>query len=275
LGPFSIRRPCPLCGGHGVIVEHPCRRCGGAGVVERRRQVRVRVPPGIADGQRVRLAGQGEPGLGRDPPGDLFITVRVSEHDRFTRAGRDLHVTVPITYPEAVLGGEVPVPDLRGEVVVVPVPPGSGSGTRLTVPGRGVAVAGTTGDLVVRLEVAVPRRVGGQEADALRNLALAMDWDPRRGGTGSEARVAAPHRSGAPPDPPSRGERAPPRRTGHGGRPVTSGPVISTATAVASVAAAVLVAVVASVVGAPAAVAAVVGALLGVAVALVLSVPRR
>lgn len=146
------------------------------------RQVRVRIPAGVEDGQLIRLAGQGQPDRNGGPPGDLFVRVRVSPHPLFGRMGRDLTLTVPITYPEAVLGAEVKVPTLDGAPVTVRIPPGMPSGRTLRVRGHGVpGPRGGRGDLLVTVEVAVPKRVGHAERRAVESLAKAMEGDPRSG----------------------------------------------------------------------------------------------
>lgn len=179
-GVFSIRQPCPGCGGQGSIVADPCPTCRGTGTVRQPRQVRVRVPAGVEDGQRIRLPERGEPGRDGAPPGDLYVTVRVAPHPVFARSGRNLTVTVPITYPEAVLGAEVPVPTLDGGPVTVRIPPGTPGGRTFRVRGRGITTAeGRTGDLLVTVEIAVPDHLRDEERRAVQSLAEVMDRDPR------------------------------------------------------------------------------------------------
>lgn len=146
------------------------------------RQVRVRIPAGVEDGQLVRLAGQGQPGRNGGPAGDLFVRVRVTPHRLFGRKGRDLTLTVPITYPEAVLGAEIKVPTLDGPPVTVRIPAGTPTGRTLRVRGHGVPrPRGGRGDLLVTVEVAVPQRVGDAERRAVESLAKVMEGDPRAG----------------------------------------------------------------------------------------------
>lgn len=150
----------------------------------RPRAVRVRVPAGVDDGQRIRLPGRGDPGQEGGPPGDLFVTVRVEPHEVFGRDGADLTVRVPVRYPDAVLGAEVEVPTLDGPPVTVRIPPGTPSGRVLRLRGRGVPRrSGGRGDLLVTVEVAVPLRVGVEERRAVEELAAVMDREIRaRGG---------------------------------------------------------------------------------------------
>ncbi|HEX6475952.1 MAG TPA: DnaJ C-terminal domain-containing protein, partial [Acidimicrobiales bacterium] len=106
-GLFSFSQPCPTCGGRGVRIETPCPTCHGTGAELRARQVRVRIPPGVVDGQRIRVKGRGAPGRNNGPAGDLYVVVRVAPHELFGRRGRDLTLTVPLTFSEAALGATV------------------------------------------------------------------------------------------------------------------------------------------------------------------------
>lgn len=178
-GGFSVRQACPGCDGHGSIVAEPCPTCRGAGAVRQPRGVRVRVPAGVGDGSRIRLPERGEQGRDGAPAGDLYVTVRVAPHRLFGRRGRDLTVTVPVTYPEAVLGAEVPVPTLEGAPVTVRIPPGTPSGRTFRVPGRGIRGQGGAGDLLATVELWVPEHVDGRERDAVQALASTMRRDPR------------------------------------------------------------------------------------------------
>lgn len=179
-GFFAVNRACPTCGGRGAVIDEPCRACRGQGLVRRTRDVKVRVPAGVENGQLIRIPGRGEPGTNGGPAGDLFVHVGVAHHDRFSRKGNDLTVTVPVTYPEAVLGAEVKVPTLDGPTMTVKVPPGTPSGRVLRVRGRGVPHTRGRGDLLVTVEVAVPRRVSGKERQCVEELATTMTWSPRQ-----------------------------------------------------------------------------------------------
>ena len=178
-GFFAVSRSCPSCGGRGAVIDDTCRTCRGHGLVRRMRDVKVRVPAGVEHGQLIRIPGRGEPGANGGPAGDLFVLVGVAHHDHFARKGNDLTVKVPVTYPEAVLGAEVKVPTLDGPPVTVKVPPGTPSGRVLRVRGRGVPHARGRGDLLVTVEVAVPRRVTGKERKSVETLAKSMTWSPR------------------------------------------------------------------------------------------------
>ncbi len=177
-GLFSFSRACPECGGRGMKVETPCPTCRGTGSEVRARQVKVRIPAGVDEGQRIRLKGKGGSGGVNGTPGDLFVTVHVAGHPLFGRRGRDLTLTVPITFTEAVLGADVTVPTLDG-TVVVRIPAGTRSGRTFRVKGRGVALSKGVGDLLVTVEVAVPTNLSAAERDAIEALALASKESPR------------------------------------------------------------------------------------------------
>jgi len=166
-GLFAFSTPCPACGGQGVTIEDPCPTCRGTGTERRPREVKVRIPAGVDDGQRIRLKGRGGPGRNGGPPGDLYVVVRVRPHPLFGRKGRDLTLTVPITFPEAALGADVVVPTLSGAPVTLRIPPGTRSGRTFRVRGRGVATSKGTGDLLVTVEVAVPTKLSSAERKAL------------------------------------------------------------------------------------------------------------
>ncbi len=189
-GFFSFSQPCPACRGTGRRVETPCATCAGVGLERRAREVKVRVPAGVEDSQRIRLAGRGEPGRAGGPAGDLLVTVRVAAHERFGRRGRDLTLTLPISYPEAVLGGEIRVPTLQGDALTLRVPPGTRSGRTFRVRGRGIDTTRGVGDLLVTVEIAIPANPSVRERKLLEDLALI--------GTASAGRTA-PASEGVPP----------------------------------------------------------------------------
>ena len=178
-GLFSFSSPCPVCGGRGLTIDEPCPSCRGTGVERRPREVKVRIPAGVNDGQRIRLAGRGEPGRNGGPPGDLFVVVHVLPHELFGRRGRNLTITVPITFAEAALGANITVPTLEGGPVTLKVPPGTRNGKTFRVKGRGVATAKGTGDLLVTTEVAVPSKLSAAERKAVEALAAASTESPR------------------------------------------------------------------------------------------------
>ena len=178
-GFFSFSAPCRNCRGEGFVIDDPCPTCKGVGTERKARQVKVRVPAGVKDGQRIRLAGRGGPGRNGGPNGDLYVVVRVAEHPLFGRRGDDLTITVPITFPEAALGADVAVPTLDGPSVTIKVPPGTRSGRTFRVKGKGLATAKRTGDLLVTVEVAVPAKLSKEERRAVEALATATTQSPR------------------------------------------------------------------------------------------------
>jgi molecular chaperone DnaJ len=187
-GAFGFSEPCTECRGSGSIIEHPCDECKGTGVTTRTRTINVRIPPGVEDGQRIRLAGQGEAGLRGAPSGDLYVTVRVRPDKIFGRDGNDLTVTVPVSFTELALGTTLSVPTLEGKVGVR-VPKGTSDGRVLRVRGRGVPNrSGGHGDLLVTVKVAVPPKLEGEAAEALETYAKAeraSGFDPRAGWAGA------------------------------------------------------------------------------------------
>ncbi len=187
-GAFGFSEPCTECRGSGSIIEHPCQECNGTGVTTRTRTINVRIPPGVEDGQRIRLAGQGEAGLRGAPSGDLYVTVHVRPDKVFGRDGDDLTVTVPVSFHELALGTTLSVPTLEGKVGVR-VPKGTSDGRILRVRGRGVPKrSGGHGDLLVTVKVAVPPGLEGEAAEALEAYAKAeraSGFDPRAGWAGS------------------------------------------------------------------------------------------
>jgi molecular chaperone DnaJ len=179
-GPFSFSRACPRCSGRGMIVESPCPTCRGTGVERRPREVKVRIPAGVDDGQRIRLKGRGGAGRNGGPPGDLYVVTHVASHTLFKRKGRDLLLNAPLTFPEAALGAEIKVPTLDGGPVTLRIPPGTRSGRTFRVKGRGVPHKKGTGDLLVTTEVAVPSKLTPEQREAVESLAEASTESPRR-----------------------------------------------------------------------------------------------
>lgn len=174
-GLFSFSQPCPQCGGRGRVVTDPCSSCRGNGLERRPRQVKVRVPAGVKDGQKIRLKGRGGPGRNGGPHGDLFVVIDVAEHELFGRKGDHLTIDIPITFPEAALGAKVGVPTMDGATVTLKVPPGTPSGKTFRVKGRGVASSSGTGDLLVTVVVEIPTKLSEEARAAVESLADALD----------------------------------------------------------------------------------------------------
>jgi molecular chaperone DnaJ len=177
-GMFSLSSPCPDCQGRGTRVVDPCPACNGTGLEQRQRQVKVRIPAGVEDGQRIRVKGRGEPGANNGPAGDLYVVVHVAPHPLFGRKGRNLTLTVPITYPEAALGAAIKVPSLA-EPVTLKIPPGTRQGKTFRVKGRGITSGSSTGDLLVTVDVVVPSHLTDEQRHAVEALAKTLDSSPR------------------------------------------------------------------------------------------------
>ncbi|MFZ2527733.1 MAG: molecular chaperone DnaJ [Rhodococcus sp. (in: high G+C Gram-positive bacteria)] len=187
-GAFGFSEPCDDCRGTGSIIDNPCHDCRGTGIQNRTRTITVRVPAGIKDGSKVRLAGQGEAGLRGAPSGDLFVTVHVRPDKVFGRDGDNLTVVLPVSYGELVLGATVSVPTLDGRVGLK-IPAGTADGRVLRVRGRGVPKrGGGSGDLLVTVKVAIPQNLDDQAIDALRiflHAEQSSGFDPREGWAGA------------------------------------------------------------------------------------------
>ena len=181
LGNFAFSEPCRECRGRGLVVDDPCPVCSGSGRAMSTRTIQARIPAGVADGQRIKLKGKGAPGERGGPAGDLYVRVHVSPHPVFGRSGHNLMVTVPVTFPEAALGAEVKVPSHRGMPVSVRIPAGTPNGRTFRVRGKGVRRSdGTYGDLLVTVNVQVPRDVNGRAREALETFREATAGpDPR------------------------------------------------------------------------------------------------
>lgn len=177
-GAFAFSEPCRDCQGTGTLIDEPCPDCHGTGGVTKTRTLQVRIPPGVRNGQRIRIRGKGQPGQRGGPPGDLYVVIQVTGHRIFGRSGDHVTITVPVTFPEAALGTDITVPTLDGSVTLR-VPAGTPSGRTLRVRGRGIERANGRGDLLVTIEVVVPTKVNGEARRALEEFAAAMPENPR------------------------------------------------------------------------------------------------
>ncbi len=179
-GMFSFSTPCPNCAGRGSVVTDPCPTCSGSGVERRPREVKVRIPAGVSDGQRIRLKGRGGPGRNGGPPGDLLVLVHIEPDPLFGRDGQHLTLTVPVTFAEAALGTKVSVPTLGDKPVTLKIPAGTPSGKVFRVKGRGVESKKGKGDLLVTVQVAVPKSLSDEQRQAVEALAAATTESPRQ-----------------------------------------------------------------------------------------------
>jgi molecular chaperone DnaJ len=168
-GFFTLERTCPSCQGRGQTIEDPCSSCSGSGRVTRERTLSINIPPGVEDGTRIRLGGEGEAGLRGGPPGDLYIFLSIGAHAFFQRDGADLHCRVPVSMVTAALGGEFEVPSIDGSRTRVKVPGGTQSGRRFRLVGKGMPVlrAKQTGDMYVQVVVETPQNLTKRQRELL------------------------------------------------------------------------------------------------------------
>ncbi len=170
-GIFSMQQPCPHCGGRGQIIRNPCKNCHGNGRVEEEKILSVKIPAGVDNGDRIRLSGEGEAGPAGTPPGDLYVEVRVREHDIFQRDGDDLHCEVPIRISQAALGDTIRVPTLGGEAEIrVPAETQSGKVFRLRDKGVKSVRSRATGDLYCKVEVETPVNLTAEQRTLLEQF---------------------------------------------------------------------------------------------------------
>ncbi|GAA4903172.1 molecular chaperone DnaJ [Stackebrandtia albiflava] len=173
LGQVVTARPCPTCSGFGTVITRPCAKCGGEGRVPTRRKMTVKIPPGVENGMRIRLAGQGEVGPGAGPPGDLYVEIREKPHDVFTREGDDLHCKLKLPMTAAALGTRLTVTTLDGEEQI-DVHAGTQPGSTLRIRGAGVPVlrgGDVRGDLYVHLDIRTPTKLDAEQERLLHELA--------------------------------------------------------------------------------------------------------
>jgi molecular chaperone DnaJ len=179
-GGFAFAEPCRACRGRGLLIDDPCPTCHGDGQAITSRTIRARIPAGVADGQKIRLKGKGQPGGRGGPAGDLIVNVHVQSHKLFGRRGDNLTVKVPVTFAEAALGATVKVPTLDGPPVSVRIPPGTPNGKVLRVRDKGVTKRdGSRGSLLVTVEVTVPTSLSEEAREALQLYAGLHPENPR------------------------------------------------------------------------------------------------
>jgi molecular chaperone DnaJ len=180
-GLFALSQPCPRCRGNGTVIEQPCKKCKGTGRERRTKRYTVKIPAGVKNGTRIRLKGKGEIGDAGGPPGDLYVVTQVEPSKKFHRRGDDLVIDVPVKYTEAALGATVEVPTPYGGRVSLKVPAGTQDGRQLRIRGQGAPkLKGSgKGDLIARLNVAVPKKLSKKEREALEELQKLSHDDPR------------------------------------------------------------------------------------------------
>lgn len=176
---------CPTCRGKGTVVDKPCPECRGTGVVRRKRRITVRIPPGVDDGSQLRLRGEGEASQNSGNTGDLFVVIRMAHHPFFEREGEDLYYDLNIGFPQAALGTEVSVPTFEGEISVT-VPPGTQPRQVLRLKGKGMPKLGGygRGNLLIRVNVEVPRNINQRQRQLLEELAKELGQGVKPGKSG-------------------------------------------------------------------------------------------
>ena len=179
-GFFTMERTCPACHGAGKVIEKPCRACGGQGRVRNEKTLNVTIPPGVEDGTRIRLAGEGEAGLRGGGNGDLYIFLALKAHPLFQRDGANIHCRVPIAMPMAALGGTIEVPTIDGARATVTIPPGTQSGQQFRLRGKGMSVlrSAVRGDMFAQVSVETPVHLTKRQQELLREFE--KEGDARR-----------------------------------------------------------------------------------------------
>ena len=171
-GFFTIERPCPTCHGRGETIQNPCADCGGAGRVTKERTLSVNIPPGVEDGTRIRLAGEGEAGMRGGPAGDLYIFLSIEPHSIFQRDGADIFCRVPISMTTAALGGQIEVPTVEGAISRVKIPEATQSGKQFRLKGKGMPVLRSklTGDMYIQVEAETPTKLTRRQRELLEEF---------------------------------------------------------------------------------------------------------
>jgi molecular chaperone DnaJ len=177
---LSIRRTCTTCNGSGQIIRNPCAECHGHGYRQAQRKLKVHIPAGVDDGNRLRLSGEGQPGTHGEQPGDLYVFLKVKEHAFFERQGNDLHCTIPLNVAQAALGCEIDVPGIEGSQKLK-IPEGTQNGAQFKLRHRGAPILNTNGrgDLYVHVDVKVPAKITREQRKILEQLRETLPVDNR------------------------------------------------------------------------------------------------
>jgi molecular chaperone DnaJ len=171
-GFFLVERTCPTCGGQGRVIRSPCKVCQGVGTVQRERTLQVTIPPGVEDGTRIRLAGEGEAAGQGAPPGDLYVHVAIHAHPIFQRDGANIFMRVPLRMTQAALGGDVEVPAIDGSKAKVKIPPGTQTGDQFRLRGKGFSVlrSAVRGDMYIQVSVETPQHLTRRQRELLEEF---------------------------------------------------------------------------------------------------------
>ena len=180
-GFFTVKQTCPDCGGAGKIIKEVCPDCNGRGVIRASKVLSITIPPGVEDGDRMRVSGEGEAAMGGGSPGDLYVDIRVKPHDIFTREGNDLLCTIPVSFATLALGGEVQVPTLGGKAVLK-VPEGTTNGKVFRLRGKGTKHLrnAKVGDLLAKLQAEIPVRLSSEQRELLEKFDRSLQAGGRR-----------------------------------------------------------------------------------------------
>ena len=171
-GFFTIERTCPTCQGQGTIIKNPCKKCGGQGRIRKEKTLKIKVPPGVDTGRRIRLAREGEAGVRGGPSGDLYVLLAVKPHKFFRRDGANLYCRVPIPVTKAVLGGEIEVPTIEGKATKVKIPEGTQTGQQFRLRSKGMSMlqSENRGDMFIEIFVETPVNLNKKQKDMMKQL---------------------------------------------------------------------------------------------------------
>jgi len=180
-GFFTIAKTCGRCHGRGQVIADPCKKCHGTGYVSRMKALSIKIPAGVETGSRLRVRGEGERGQNGGPPGDLYVYITVEEHPFFKRDGNDIRCEVPISFPQAVLGGEIEVPTLDG-TTKLKIPPGTSSGTEFVLKGKGIQKlhGHSRGNQIVKVFIDVPKKLTPRQRELIEELARITGEDTEK-----------------------------------------------------------------------------------------------
>lgn len=180
-GFMTFAHTCSRCGGSGSIIEKPCKKCRGSGVEKKKQTIKVTIPPGVGDGKRITIPGQGNAGANGGASGDLYIFIIVKPHDEFERDGQDLYCAIPVSITQALLGAEVEIKTLDEKLIKVKIPQGSQHGQLIKVQGEGVPSheGRRAGDLYIKIQLKVPKKVSSKTRVLLEEIAKIEGEDTR------------------------------------------------------------------------------------------------
>jgi len=172
-GFFIVERTCTTCHGTGQIIKNPCKKCNGEGRVNKEKSLTVKIPAGVEEGSRIRLAGEGEAGVLGGPSGDLYVFISIRKHQFFIRRDDNIYFEMPIRFTTAALGGSVEIPTIDGTKTKLQIPEGSQSGDQIRLKSKGMSVinsGGRRGDMFVKINIETPVRLSTEERELLQKL---------------------------------------------------------------------------------------------------------